>query len=64
MMRCCRQASEGLRHTFCKALADAGVPLDRVAVLAGHAGLDTAARYTRPTMTDLERAVRRLDAKL
>jgi site-specific recombinase XerD len=51
-----------LRHTFCKALVDAGVPLDRVAVLAGHAGLDTTARYTRPTLADLERAVRRLDA--
>lgn len=51
-----------LRHTFCKALVDAGESLDRVAALAGHARLDTTARYTRPTRADLERAVGRLDA--
>lgn len=50
-----------LRHTFCKALVDAGESLDRVAALAGHARLDTTARYTRPTRADLERSVGRLD---
>ena len=50
-----------LRHTFCKALVDAGESLDRVAALAGHARLDTTALYTRPTRADLERAVGRLD---
>lgn len=50
-----------MRHTFCKALVDAGVSLDRVAALAGHASLNTTARYTRPTVADLERAVSRLE---
>lgn len=49
-----------LRHTFCKNLVDAGVSLDRVAVLAGHASLNTTARYTRPTREDLEKAVERV----
>lgn len=50
-----------LRHTFCKGLVDAGESLDRVAALAGHASLNTTARYTRPTRADLERAVGRLE---
>lgn len=50
-----------LRHTFCKQLVDAGESLDRVAVLAGHASLNTTARYTRPTVKDLEIAVGRLE---
>ncbi|ACA59297.1 phage integrase family protein [Candidatus Desulforudis audaxviator MP104C] len=49
-----------LRHTFCKMLVDAGESLDRVAVLAGHANLNTTARYTRPGVQDLERAVEKL----
>lgn len=50
-----------LRHTFCKMLLDAGVPLDRVAHLAGHTRLETTTRYTRPTPADLEAAVRTLE---
>ncbi|RDV80744.1 tyrosine-type recombinase/integrase [Ammonifex thiophilus] len=49
-----------LRHTFCKWLVDAGESLDRVACLAGHSNLNTTARYTRPGMEDLERAVEKL----
>lgn len=49
-----------LRHTFCKMLVDAGESLDRVAALAGHANLNTTARYTKPSLADLERAVDRL----
>jgi integrase/recombinase XerC len=49
-----------LRHTFCKMLVDAGESLDRVAMLAGHANLNTTARYTRPGAEDLERAVEKL----
>lgn len=49
-----------LRHTFCKMLVDAGESLDRVAALAGHANLNTTARYTRPSLQDLERAVDRI----
>lgn len=55
-----RVTAHTLRHTFCKLLVDAGVSLDRVAVLAGHANLSTTARYTRPSMADLERAVGKL----
>jgi site-specific recombinase XerD len=49
-----------LRHTFCKSLIDAGVSIDRVAVLAGHESLNTTARYTRPTQVDLQKAVEKL----
>lgn len=49
-----------LRHTFCKSLVDAGESLDRVAVLAGHADLNTTAKYTRPTRKDLQDSVDRL----
>lgn len=50
-----------LRHTFCKLLVDAGVSLDRVAALAGHANLSTTGRYTRPSMADLQVAVGKLN---
>jgi len=49
-----------LRHTFCKGLVDAGVGLDKVAVLAGHSNLNTAAKYVRPSVQDLENAVDKL----
>ena len=49
-----------LRHIFCKMLVDAGESLDRVALLAGHASLDTTAVYTKPGRADLERAVEKL----
>jgi len=34
-----------------------GVPIDQVAVLAGHASLDVTKRYTAPSMADLQAAV-------
>ncbi|MTI82317.1 MAG: integrase [Firmicutes bacterium] len=49
-----------LRHCFGKMLIDAGESLDRVAVLMGHANLNTTARYTRPSTQDLECAVEKL----
>ena len=49
-----------LRHTFATGLVEAGVPLDRVALLLGHARLDTTARYTRPKGDDLMEAVERV----
>jgi site-specific recombinase XerD len=49
-----------LRHTFCKSLIDAGVSIDRVKELAGHSDLNTTARYTRPTVRDLEKSVERI----
>ncbi len=53
-----------LRHTFCHELGERGkVPLDRVALLAGHTTasgrprLETTVRYTTPSQEELERAV-------
>ncbi len=49
-----------LRHTFGKMLVDTGESLDRVAALMGHANLNTKARYTIPSVQDLEHAVEKL----
>jgi len=49
-----------LRHTFGKNLVDAGVSLERVAALMGHANLNTTARYTTPSTADLAAAVERI----
>lgn len=49
-----------LRHTFCKNLLDAGIPIDRVAILAGHSKLDITKRYTMPSEADLVEAIERL----
>ena len=49
-----------LRHTFCKNLVDAGVNLEKVAVLAGHERLDTTKLYCHPSFTDLSDAVERI----
>lgn len=46
-----------LRHTFATRLLRGGADLVLVAALLGHARLDTTARYTKPTWSDLERAV-------
>ena len=46
-----------LRHTFGKNLVDAGVPLDRVAMLLGHSSLNTTRIYTVPSRADLQDAV-------
>ncbi|MGK7892686.1 MAG: tyrosine-type recombinase/integrase [Xenococcus sp. (in: cyanobacteria)] len=46
-----------LRHTFCKNLIDAGVSLEKVAMLAGHENLETTRLYCSPSDHDLEAAV-------
>ncbi len=46
-----------LRHTFCKNLIDMGVPIDQVALMAGHSSLEVTRRYTVPSMKDLEIAI-------
>lgn len=49
-----------LRHTFCKNAIDAGISIDRVALMAGHSTLDITKRYTIPSMGDLQADVERL----
>ncbi|NPV72282.1 MAG: tyrosine-type recombinase/integrase [Pelotomaculum sp.] len=49
-----------LRHTFCKNAIDMGVPIDQVAVMAGHSSLDVTKRYTAPSRADLEAAVEKI----
>jgi integrase/recombinase XerC len=49
-----------LRHTFCKNLLDMGVPMDRVAALAGHGRLEVTRRYTAPGELDLQAAVEKI----
>ena len=49
------------RHTFAKNLINAGVSLEKVAMLLGHSSLDTTMVYTTPGMSDLDKAVRTLD---
>ncbi|MEM7403577.1 MAG: tyrosine-type recombinase/integrase, partial [Myxococcota bacterium] len=46
-----------LRHTFCKNLIDAGVGLEVVARLAGHANIQTTRRYCEPGWQDLTAGV-------
>lgn len=46
-----------LRHSFGKNLVDAGISLDRVALLLGHKNLETTAIYTMPSRADLATAV-------
>ena len=49
-----------LRHSFGKSLVDAGVSLDRVAMLMGHQDLATTAIYTTPSRADLTAAVEKI----
>ena len=46
-----------LRHSFAKALIDAGVSLEKVATLLGHSNLNTTRIYTTPGEQDLMDAV-------
>jgi integrase/recombinase XerC len=50
-----------LRHTFAKNLVDAGVTLEKVAMLLGHSSLNTTKIYTIPGEADLQAAVEALD---
>lgn len=50
------------RHTFAKNLINAGVSLEKVAMLLGHSSLNTTMVYTTPGMSDLDKAVRTLDS--
>ena len=46
-----------LRHSFCKNLVNAGISLEKVAILAGHESLDTTKIYCKPSLHDLDKAV-------
>lgn len=46
-----------LRHTFCKNLIVMGVPIDQVALMAGHSSLEVTKRYTVPSVDDLQAAI-------
>jgi len=50
-----------LRHSFAKALIDAGVSLEKVATLLGHSNLNTTRIYTTPGEADLEDAVGKIE---
>ncbi|HKZ40722.1 MAG TPA: tyrosine-type recombinase/integrase, partial [Candidatus Hodarchaeales archaeon] len=50
-----------LRHSFAKALIDAGVSLEKVATLLGHSNLNTTRIYTTPGEKDLENAVETIE---
>lgn len=50
-----------LRHTFGRSLINRGVDLPTVQHLMGHKRIDSTARYTKPSSSDLERAVARLE---
>ncbi len=52
-----------LRYTFCKSLVDNGVPLQRVAYLAGHESLETTRRYVQPSKADLRKDVQTISEK-
>lgn len=43
-----------LRHTYCSRLAQAGVPLQRIAMLAGHTAIKTTMRYAHLIPNDLD----------
>jgi site-specific recombinase XerD len=46
-----------LRHTLAHNLISAGVSIDRVAMILGHANINTTAIYTKPSMGDLQAAM-------
>ena len=49
-----------LRHTFCKNLVDAGVSLEKIALLAGHESFDTTRLYCQPSFNDLSDSVEKI----
>lgn len=52
-----------LRHTFCKDLADAQVPIQQIAHFAGHESLETTRKYLLPSEDDLRKSVELISEK-
>jgi len=50
-----------LRHSFAKNLVNAGVGIERVAMLLGHDSIETTRLYTLPSQQDLAHDVERLE---
>ena len=49
-----------LRHSFAKNLVDAGVGLEKIATLLGHANLNTTRIYITPSQADLQQATEKV----
>ena len=54
------QTAHTLRHTFCTLLAEAGVGLEVIAELAGHADIRTTRRYLQVRQHRLEEGIEQL----
>lgn len=52
-----KRNSKGIRHTVATWACKAGVPLDRVAKMLGHAGLGLVLRYAHFSVEDLNPAL-------
>jgi integrase/recombinase XerD len=53
-----QHSCHSLRHTFCKDLADKGVPIEQIRELAGHDSIQTTAIYVQASGRDLRKAVK------
>lgn len=52
-----QSSCHSLRHSFCKKLVNAGIPIQEVARLAGHDNIQTTMRYVEPSEHDLRKAI-------
>lgn len=55
-----QHSMHSLRHTFCKDLADKGVPIEQIKELAGHDSIQTTAIYVQASTHDLRKAINKL----
>jgi site-specific recombinase XerD len=49
-----------LRHTFCKDLANKGVPIEQIKELAGHDSIQTTSIYVQASTHDLRKAINKI----
>ena len=55
-----QHSCHSLRHTFCKDLANKGIPIEQIKELAGHDSIQTTAIYIQSSGHDLRKAVNRI----